>query len=114
MDLFNRKKVQKLEAKIASLKQDIIKEQNNCVTLKEILKNTNCSSLLLEENQKLIEWINKILEEFGTIVVYERRSVYIPIYKKEEINPFTSDIELRESKVKTIVIPEIVIQEHNY
>lgn len=114
MDIFNRKKVKKLENEIASLKQDIFREKNNCETYKEILKNTNCSSLLLEENKRLIEWIKQILEEFGTLEVYERNRVYIPVYKKTEISPFTTNFELRKTDVKTIVIPEIVIQESNY
>lgn len=85
MDLFNRKKVESLEQEIISLKGDILKYKNNCETYKEIFKNTNCSTLLIEENKKLIIWIEKILSEFGTVNVYERKTIHIPVIKRSDM-----------------------------
>lgn len=115
MDIFNKKKVKKLEDTVFSLKQDLITEKNNSATYKEILRNANCSTLLLEENKKLIEWIKTILEEFGTREVRERSTVHIPVYKRTDIMPFRrANEEIPRCEDKIIVIPEIVIHERNY
>ena len=46
--------------------------------------------------------------------VYSKERFHIPVYKKTELPPFTENLELREIKNKTIVIPGIVIHEQNY
>lgn len=113
MDLFNRKKVEKLEKQLELLNHDLQKEKNDNDTLKDILKNSKCSSLLLEENKKLIDWIEKILSEFGTMDVRSKERVQIPIYKVEKEFPYkamdlgTETIRFSE---KTIIIPEIVLR----
>ncbi len=113
--MFNKKKIEKLEAKICSLEQDLIKEKNNTETYKEILRNSNCSTLLLEENQKLIEWIKNILEEYGTFEVRERSTVHIPVYRRINASPFRyENEEFPRCEDKIIVIPEIVIYERKY
>ncbi len=114
MDLFNKKKIVQLENKIHSLEQGIIKEQNSVEAYKRICEKAQCSTLLLEENKQLIKWIKSILEEFGTVDVYSKERFHIPVYKKTELPPFTENLELREIKNKTIVIPGIVIHEQNY
>lgn len=109
-DIFNNKKVEKLENEIATLKMEIIAKENENITFREILRNSKCSSLLLEENKKLIEWIHEILEQFGTVSVYDRRRFNIPIYRKLEPDYFDSNCELQRTKIETIIIPEIVIK----
>lgn len=117
MDLFNRRKVEKLEQQLELLKVDLQKEKNNNDTLKEVLKNSNCSSLLLEENQKLIDWIEKILSDFGTVDVGSKERLRIPIYKVEKeypykmMDPYTETIRTSE---KTIIIPEITLTKRKY
>jgi len=109
IDLFNKRKIEKLENKIFSLEQDLVKEKNNVETYKEIANNSNARTLLLEENKILIKWIQNILTEFGTIEVRDRKRVHIPIYK--EINPFEAENGHYGIK-NTIIIPEIIIQEY--
>lgn len=117
MDLFNRKKVEKLEQQLELLKSDLQKEKNNNDTLKDILRNFNCSSLLLEENRKLIDWIEKILTEFGTIDVRSKGRIQIPIYQVEKEYPYKMmdpNTEMLRVKEKTIIIPEIVLIKRTY
>lgn len=57
---------------------------------------------LKEENKKLIEWIQKILQEFGTSQVNDKK-ISIPIYKNS-INSFIDNEPLTEEDV---IIPEI-------
>ena len=116
MDLFNIKKVKKLEDKIALLKQDLEREKNSVATLKEVLKNNSESRKYLEEeNQKLLKWIKSILEEFGTMDIRERSIVHIPVYKRTDVIPFKyENEEIQRHEEKIIVIPEIVIHERNY
>ena len=107
--LFRSKKIEKLEKEIASLKMDLIKKENECTTYREVLRNANCSTLLSEENKKLIKWIKSILEQFGTMDVYERKRIAIPVYRKLEADYFSKEFEIQRTSVETIVIPEIVI-----
>lgn len=112
MDLFNKRKVEKLEQQLELLNHDLQKEKNDNDTLKDILRNSNCSSLLLEENKKLIDWIEKILTEFGTMDVRSRERVQIPIYKIEKEYPYkmmNPNTEMLRVKEKTIIIPEITL-----
>ena len=108
IDLFNKRKIKKLEDKIFSLERDLVKEKNNLETYKEIANNSNARTLLLEENRTLIKWIQRILTEFGTTEVRDRNRVRIPVYKK--IEPIINGNMYCSTK-KTIIIPEIVIQE---
>ena len=114
LDLFNKKKIKKLEDDIFSLQRDLITEQNKSKTYKDIIENCHCSTLLLEENKKLIEWVERILEEFGTIDVYERHSIHIPIYRKTDYAINQTVNEFKRTKTEIIVIPEIVIQKKQY
>lgn len=109
-NIFSIKQVKKLEDEIATLKEKILIKENENVTLREVLKNSSCSSLLLEENRTLIRWIHEILEQFGTMDVYDRKSINIPVYRKLEPDIFSSNYEWKRTQVETIVIPEIVIR----
>lgn len=105
-DIFNIKKVKRLEAEIVILKTEIKIKESEIATLRKPL---NISNLLLEENKVLIKWIHGILEQFGTMDVYDRKRINIPVYRKLEPNYFTSNCEVQRTEVETIIIPEIVI-----
>lgn len=60
---------------------------------------------LIEENQKMIEWVKNILDTFGTMEVRER-SIQIPVIK--ETRTYNSDI-LGNYEEETIIIPEIIV-----
>ena len=62
---------------------------------------------LFEENRKLIDWVQKILKEFGTYDVNQRERIQIPIYRCG--NYYYSNELNRNVCSTTIVIPEIVI-----
>lgn len=109
-NIFSIKKVKKLEDEIATLKTEIKIKENENATLRDVLKNSNCSSLLLEENTTLIKWIHEILEQFGTMDVYDRKRINIPVYRKLEPEIMNINSEIRRSETETIVIPEIVIR----
>lgn len=80
---------------------------------KERLENYNKNNdILMTANQKLIDWINKMINEVGVYEVHDRHSVTIPIYKnpvkaysgnfndfKEQLPDFMNQEE--------ILIPEI-------
>ncbi len=108
---FKNKKIEKLEQKIALLEMELMKKENICVTYREVLRNSNCSTLLLEENKKLIEWIKSVLEQFGTTDVRDRKRITIPVCRKLEFDDFCGDYKIQGRRVETIIIPEIVI--HN-
>lgn len=109
MKLFKNKNIERLEMQIESLKMDISRKDNEIQAYKEILLKSSCSTLLLEENQKLIKWIHDILEQFGTMEVRTRDRIVIPVYKKinfsESMNP-----DIQRTRCETVVIPEIVIK----
>ena len=63
---------------------------------------------LVEENRKLLEWIQKILDTFGTCDSRERH-IQIPVYKRE-IVPFSDNImPFGEMKREYVEIPAITI-----
>lgn len=59
-----------------------------------------------EETQKLVEWIYKILKEFGTCDV-RNDHVQIPIYRREE-TAYTEDFGFVNKK-EYIEIPSITL-----
>lgn len=111
--MFNKKKLIKLEKENAMLLRENEKLKNANETLKDVLKNNNSSSLLIEENKKLIEWIEKILENIGTIDVYSKDTIKIPVYKERHY--ISNPTELRETSREVIFIPQIeIIKERNF
>lgn len=94
--------------------QEELKHKDNVIDIQkqsiETYKNDN--DILMTANQKLTDWVNKIINEVGIYEVQDRRSVTIPICKnphkvlagkwddiKGEIPSFLSQEE--------IIIPEI-------
>lgn len=104
MDLFNRKKVKQLNEKISEY-QDEVKELNERIKSLESI-----STRVTEENQKLIKWIENILEQFGTMEVRDRNTVTIPVYHAKELLYDYFIDESARVEYKTIIIPEIVIK----
>ena len=94
--------------------QEELKHKDNIINIQkqsiETYKNDN--DILMTANQKLTDWVNKIINEVGIYEVEDRRSVTIPICKqnrraisgkwdeiKDEMPGFLSQEE--------IIIPEI-------
>jgi hypothetical protein len=113
MDLLNGY-IQRCERKNDQICQ-LTTERNNLKELHNLLEkrvNTleNLNENLITENKKLIEWIEKIINEVGCYTVPDGNHVTIPVYKNkcepayygQAYNPFIS-----ESVVT--VIPEIKI-----
>ena len=65
---------------------------------------------LKEENKKMIDWVQRILKEFGTCEVQEKR-ITIPIMKHKDFIYGDDNIQF---KTETIIIPEIVISKSEY
>ena len=70
---------------IAKLKSEIIDLKDKNKTLQErmdiIGENHN---IVLKENEKLIEWVEKIINEVGCYKVPDGNHVTIPVYKNED------------------------------
>ena len=116
MDLFNKRKVRQLKDKIISLEKALEEEKHNVAMNDGIKKRIEHSeNYVIKENQKLIDWIRSILENFGTFDVNERREVHIPVYQKIEAIPFHNlQEEIPRTAEEVIVIPEIVIHRRKF
>lgn len=62
---------------------------------------------LLESNQKLIDWIEKVINELGCYEVRDNNTIRIPVYKNENVM-VGKDNYLKGMTTKEIVIPRIV------
>lgn len=65
---------------------------------------------LKEENKKMTDWVQKILKEFGTQEVGERK-IQIPIMKHKDFMYCEDNVQYKR---ETIIIPEIVISKSEY
>ena len=110
MNLFNSKKIKELHKEL-EVKENLIKElKSRNDFLEKTYKNiSHNSEMICEENKKLIQWIEKIIESFDVFEVSNRDRVHIPIYKLSPM-PYFDDInKVGRIKQETIVIPEIII-----
>jgi hypothetical protein len=108
-----KSKRKKLEERLEFMEIRLEKTKNELLTYqklyKEQLELNNSSNYLMEQNEKLINWIEKIINEVGIYEVSERNSISIPIYK----NPYPPmyDTEFNGNRFvverKDITIPEI-------
>lgn len=109
MDLFNKKKLQEQEKQLKKLnlmindKNSEINRQYNSITHLE-----NNQGKLLAENQKLIEWIEKILDTVGTLEVREKIHFQIPVLMQKEYSPYDKNY-LGIFEKERIEIPAITI-----
>lgn len=115
IDLFNKRKVKSLQSQLNYNKNYIEKLNGELAAYKKLYKekceNENKTiDNLSKENQKLIDWIYKILNEYGQLSTFKNHSVMIPYYKDEEICSFGIDTNEFKHQIKeTIVIPELII-----
>lgn len=109
MDLFNKKKIKKLEQEIYSLNNEIEKyEKNERNWDMKIDKLEDISSKTMEENQKLIKWIMTILDTVGTLEVREKVDFKIPIYQNKNYRAYDNNY-MGIYERERITIPEITI-----
>ena len=109
MDLFNKKKIKKLEQEIYSLNNEIegyIKNERNWS--KQIDGLEKISSQTMEQNQKLIKWIGTIIDTVGVMEVREKRQIQIPVYIDKGIGNYDSNY-MGIFERERITIPEITI-----
>lgn len=96
-----KKKNSEKQEKIYDLQIEKSKLENQI----NILENNNIA--LLENNHKLIDWIEKIINELGCYEVSENNKIRIPVYKNERIM-FGEEDYLKGMTKKEIVLPEVV------
>ena len=116
MDLFNRKKVKELQNKVIelekknySLAEDIdgyVRNERHWNSQIDGLE--KISSQTMEENQKLIKWIETILNTVGVMEVREKRQIQIPVYIDKSIRAYDSNY-MGIFERERITIPEITI-----
>lgn len=109
MDIFNRKKVKKLEEEIYSLNNEIegyIKNERHWS--KQIDNLEKISSQTMEENQRLLKWIMTILDTVGTLEVREKVDFKIPIYQNKKYRAYDNNYTGIFERER-ITIPEITI-----
>ena len=75
--------------------------------IEELQNKIKYDDYLKEENKKMLDWIQKILKEFGTYDVNQRERINIPIYKCG--NYYYSNEKNTGVCSTRVVIPEIVI-----
>lgn len=71
------------------------------------------TEIVLKQNNKLINWIEKILKEFGTINVSTNNPVRIPIISSKE-SAYMASSWPSSYKEEYIVIPQIEIVKRKY
>ena len=116
MDLFNRKKVKELENKVKelekknySLAEDIdgyVRNERHWNSQIDGLE--KISSETMEENQKLIKWIETIINTVGVMEVHEKTQIQIPVYIDKGIGNYDSSY-MGIFEKERITIPEITI-----
>lgn len=109
LDIFNKKKIKKLEQEVYRLNNDVegyIKNERNWS--KQIDNMEKISTKTMEENQKLINWIMKILDTAGTMEVREKSNFKIPVYKNKSYRAYDQNYMGIYEKER-ITIPEITI-----
>ena len=103
----------KVRTKRKNIKYKRLEKEN--IKYKEIIETLQSKirydDYLKQENKKLIEWIQKILEEFGTLDVKNRERVKIPIMKYKYNHYGDNNFKMT---TRTIIIPEIVISQSEY
>ena len=90
-------------------------ENNNLKELNDILQKRmdiigENHNIVLKENEKLIEWVEKIINEVGCYKVPDGNHITIPVYKNENgpaYNGYPYDPFIKESVVT--VVPEIKV-----
>ncbi len=97
--------------KNARLKRLELENEKYKEKIEQLQSKIYCNKYLQQENKKMIDWVQKILQEFGTYKVRERKSVQIPIMKHKDF--MYGDNNMRMTS-ETIIIPEIIIHKGEF
>ena len=109
-DIFNKKKNKELQEQIYNYEQEIKSLKDQLAYAKyEAIKDTDKETInrLMEQNEKMTNWIYNILKEFGTMNTKEKH-INIPIYDHTETYFGYVDQQDRFKKVY-IEIPSITL-----
>ena len=93
--------------------QEELKHKNNIEEIqKDRIKNlNNDNDILMKANQRLTDWINKIINEVGIYEVHDRRTITIPICKNPVKATFGKIDDIKASMEGFISQEEIIIPE---
>ena len=121
MFFVSKKKYNKMIYQYEEEKKELIRQLNDINDEKTELKlRYDClksdkvnTETVLKQNNKLIDWIEKILKEFGTINVSTNNPVRIPIISSKE-SAYMASGWPSSYKEEYIVIPQIEIIKRKY
>lgn len=97
--------------KNAKLKRLELENEKYKEIIEQLQNKIKYDNYLKQENIKMIEWVQKILQEFGTYEVRERQSVQIPIMKHKDFMYGDNNVRMTS---ETIIIPEIIINKNEF
>lgn len=111
IDLFNKKKIKEQEQKLKHTSFIISEKEKEINRQYNTIKNLQTAhNRVLDENKKLIDWVYKILNEFGELSTNKNISIRIPYYKDEELGCFGINDSRQFNEIRTtITIPELII-----
>jgi transposase-like protein len=104
-----KKRIEKLEREVRIVRDEFERDRGAKIELQNEIEQFRQSTInnLIEENQKLINWIEKILEVAQVCKTNEGlQMVNIPIME-ERIKSYDSNWELKPEQRKEIIIPSI-------
>ena len=121
MFFVSKKKYNKMIYQYEEEKKELIRQLNDINDEKTDLKlRYDClksdkvnTETVLKQNNKLIDWIERILKEFGTINVSTNNPVRIPIISSKE-SAYMASSWPSSYKEEYIVIPQIEIVKRKY
>ena len=121
MFFVSKKKYNKMIYQYEEEKKELIRQLNDINDEKTELKlRYDClksdrvnTETVLKQNNKLIDWIERILKEFGTINVSTNNPVRIPIISSKE-SAYMASSWPSSYKEEYIVIPQIEIVKRKY
>ena len=109
IDLFNKKKIRRLLNELEDSHNDLIRERATTKELNKRIDNLEkITSQLMEENQKLIDWVEKILDTVGTVSSNSKYNFRIPIYEHKQYSNYDAQV-MGIFEKERIEIPAITI-----
>lgn len=116
IDLFNRKKLKAKEEVCEGYRAKLSDRNKEIESLNKLLAEKDNSILTLRknydklynENQNLINWIQKILEVNDTQIINEKLDrITIPIYQQRITRAYDDKNWEHEEEITDIIVPEI-------
>lgn len=104
-----KKKIEKLERELKIVRENFERDRGAKIELRKEMEQFRQSTInnLIEENQKLINWIEQILEVAQICKTNEGlQMVNIPIME-DRVKKYNSNWELTPEQRKEIIIPSI-------